>query len=193
MRVALVCLSVALAVAPCGGQSRAAGNPALDDLIRDARRAPPEFEADALLRVAKSPKLDAHRRRDILNEAFMRAYGAQESFRRASFGVPPDSRQGAQALTYDSRLTRVSLQTRATQMMSLIDPARARELFEWIEPGVEITPCEDVLVPALGEYYTTLSLLARTTFPSSRRGEALRFLEFYLWRAHLPSQMPAVA
>jgi hypothetical protein len=194
MRGAVLCTCLTrAAAASLSAQAPPAAESSLERLIVDARRAPPEFEADALLRIAVSRGLTDRRRLEILNEAFQRAYGAQESYRRISYGVPPDSRQGAQSLTYDSRLTRVSLQVRATQMIAIVDPRRARELFEWIQPGVEATPCEDVLVPALGEYYTTLSMLARTTFPASDRGAALRFLEYYLWRAHLASEMPAVA
>lgn len=194
MRGAVLCACLTIAAAASvSAQAPPAGQSSLERLIVDARHAPPEFEADALLRIAVSRALTDRRRLEILNEAFQRAYGARESYRRISYGVPTDSRQGAQALTYDSRLTRVSLQVRATQMMAIVDPRRARELFEWIQPGVEATACEDVLVPALGEYYTTLSMLARTTFPASDRGSALRFLEYYLWRAHLASEMPAVA
>jgi hypothetical protein len=194
MRAALILLLVVLTAVLAGAaQSRPARAVTIEELMLDAQRVPPEFEADALLRIAQSATLGEGRRRQILIDAFMRAYGAQEAYRRISFGVPPDSRQGALALTYDSRLTRVSLQVRAAQMLSIVDPRRARELFEWIEPGATATPCEESLVPALGEYYTTLSVLARTTFPASQRADALRFLEFYLWRAHLPSELPAIA
>jgi hypothetical protein len=50
-----------------------------------------------------------------------------------------------------------------------------------------------MLVPIVDEYYTTASVIARTTFPPTERGDALRFLEYYLWRAHLPTELPAVA
>lgn len=196
MRTRIACLSLALwlAAGAAAAQENGRGTDrSLENLIQDARLAPAEFEADALLRIAQSPKIGEARRRELLIEAFMRAYGAQESVRRISFGVPPESREGAQTLALDSRLTRISLQTRATQMLAIVDPARARELFEWISPGIEATPCESVLVPALDEYYTTLSMLARTAFPASERPDALRFLEFHLWRAQLPSEMPAVA
>ena len=189
MRAAVATLAfVATLTLGAAGQGRSWS---VDDLIQYAHLSPAEFEADALLRISQSARIDDGRRRNLLTEAFMRAYSAPEAYRRISFGVPEDSRQGAQALTYDTRLTRVSLQVRATQLMATIDPARARELFQWIEPGVEGSRCEDTLVPALGEYYNALSVLARTTFGS--RIEGMRFLEFYLWRAHLPSEMPAVA
>ena len=123
----------------------------------------------------------------------MRAYGAQEQYRRSSAQpIPPDSRQGAQFLALATALTRVSLQVRVSQLMAFTDPTRARELFEWIELNLSPGVCEDPLVPAVDEYYSALSLLARTTFGADR-AEALRFLELYLWRAHLPSEIPAVA
>jgi len=207
MRAAFIVLAAALALLPQGPlESRSAEGfalqersvedgafHALEGVIADARRAPPEFEADALIRIAQSPRLDKGRRRDILNDAFMRAYAAQDPYRRVSYALPPDSRQGVEALAFDSRLTRVSLQVRATQMMAFVDPPRARELFEWIDPGIGATRCEEALVPGIAEYYTALSTLARTTFAASRRADAIRFLELYLWRAHLPVEMPAIA
>ena len=76
--------------------------------------------------------------------------------------------------------------------MALVNPKRAHELFEWIDLNLEPAVCDDPLVPAVDEYYAALSLLARTAFGRDR-AEALRFLELYLWRAHLPSEMPSVA
>jgi hypothetical protein len=165
----------------------------IDTLAVDARKAPPEFSADALMRISQMAKVDDAWRKELLNEAFLRAYGAQEPYRRTSFGIPMDSRQWAQASALDSPMTRIALQSRATQLMALVDPDRAREIFEWIETDVEPGVCDEVFAPALGEYYTTLSLLARTAFAADRRGDALRFLEYYLWRARLPSEMPSVA
>ncbi len=163
-------------------------------LADDAANAPPEFAADALIRIASSSRmLDARWRHDLLDEAFMRAYGVREPYRRATTQpIPPDTRQGAQQLAYTTALTRVSLQVRAAQVMAFADPERARELFEWIDLDVTPASCADPLVPAVDEYYNALSLLARTTFGGDR-AEALRFFSFYLWRAHLPSEMPAVA
>lgn len=176
-----------------GGQDLPRRDARFQNLAVQAASTPPEFEADALLRISSASSVDDRWRKDLLELAFMRAYGAQESYRRIAFGVSPDSRQGAMAAALDSRLTQVSLQTRATQLMALVDPQRARELFQWIPAGIERTPCEDELVPAIGEYYTTLSQLARTAFGAGERGDAVRFLEYYLWRAHLPSEMPGVA
>ena len=56
--------------------------------------------------------------------------------------------------------------------MVTLDPRRARELFEWIDINLAPATCDGVLVPAADEYYTTLSLLARTAFAPSDRGAA---------------------
>ena len=175
-------------------QDRPRHDPAIETLAIDAAGVAPEFAADAMIRIASSPRVtDPAWRRELLDEAYMRAYAAQEQYRRSSTqAIPPDSRQGAQYLAYATSLTRVSLQVRAAQLMALTDPSRARELFEWIDLNLAPGVCEDPLVPAVDEYYSALSLLARTTFGADR-GEALRFLELYLWRAQLPSEMPAVA
>ncbi|MFI5178632.1 MAG: hypothetical protein ACHQO8_08715 [Vicinamibacterales bacterium] len=190
----LVVLWVAvLTAAPAFAQEAPRRDRDLETLVIDAKKTPPEFSADALIRISQMPKVDDAWRKELLNEAFLRAYGAQEPYRRTSFGIPMDSRQWAQASALDSPMTRIGLQTRATQLMALVDRARAREIFEWIETNVEPGVCDEVLAPALGEYYTTLSLLARTAFAADQRGDALRFLEYYLWRARLPSEMPSVA
>jgi hypothetical protein len=169
-------------------------DPVLDALALDAGDLPPDFAADALIRIASSPRMvDPEWRRDLLDEAFMRAYVVGEPYRRNSTTpIPRDSRQGADQLALATSLTRLSLQVRAAQLMAFSDPARGRELFEWIDLDVAPATCDEALVPSVDEYYNALSLLARTTFGDDR-GEALRFLSLYLWRAHLPSEMPAVA
>ena len=125
----------------------------------------------------------------------MRAYAAGDAYRRVAVPPPPDSRRAAQSLASDAALTRVSLQVRATQLMAFVDPARARELFEWIDLDLVPGSCDSPLVPSVDEYYSALAVLARTTFAGDTdgRSEALRFFALYLWRAHLPTEMPAVA
>jgi hypothetical protein len=175
---------------PLAGQR----DPSLETLAADAAGLPPELAADALIRIASSARVtDRSWRRELLTEAFFHAYGARDQYRRGTRqSIPPDTRQGAQLLASAMSLNRVSLQVRASQLMAFVDTRRARELFEWIDLDLTAGVCEDPLVPAVDEYYTALSLLARTTFGQDR-AEALRFLELYLWRARLPSEMPAVA
>ena len=67
-------------------------------------------------------------------------------------------------------------------------------MFEWIDFYLPPASCSDVLIPVADEYYSALSTIARRTFPPGAEGrdQALRFLENNLWRARLPSEMPAV-
>ena len=44
----------------------------------------------------------------------------------------------------------------------------------------------------MDEYYTALGQIARLAYRGNHI-DALNFFELYLWRAHLPSEMPAVA
>jgi hypothetical protein len=168
-------------------------DPGLEALATDAASLPPELAADALIRIASSARVtDRSWKRELLDEAFLKAYGARDQYRRGTpQSIQPDTRQNAQLLAYAMSLNRVSLQVRASQLMTFVDPGRARDLFEWIDLDIAPAACEDLLVPAVDEYYSALSLVARTTFAD--RAEALRFFELILWRARLPSEMPAVA
>ncbi|PYQ70624.1 MAG: hypothetical protein DMG04_24105 [Acidobacteria bacterium] len=107
---------------------------AIESLIRDAAALPPEFNADVLIRIAGSTRVaDLAWKREMLEEAFFRAYAAPVAYRRTSVRVPPDSLQGALTQAYDTQIARVPLQVRAAQLMAFVAPLRARELFEWID------------------------------------------------------------
>ena len=200
--VAIVQLGLAAAPvlrerAPQSSGARVEGrDSAIEALATASRAAPPEFAADVLLRLSESSRIvDPEWRRELLEEAYLRAYASSEAYRVTAVATPTDSRQGAQVAASDTALTRVSLQVRVAQMMVSIDAARAREMFEWIDLDLAPGTCDSPLVPAVDEYYTTLAFIARNTYPNDTtgRGDALRFLNLFLWRAHLPSEMPAVA
>jgi hypothetical protein len=192
------CVVVPALLLMVGSQERAMPprDAQIEALVMEASAAPPEFAADVLIRTSESPRIiDSSWKQELLETAFMRAYGAQQDYRRASAAIPPDTRQAADALAADTPLNRITLQVRAAEGMRHIDRDRGRELFEWIDLNLESGACESPLVPALDEYYGALATLARQTFPGNTqgRGDALRFFEVYLWRARLPSEMPAVA
>jgi len=192
-RFLLCAMLAAAAGAPAGGQERRLREPPLDTLIADARTVPAEFSADTLIRLAGFPQVSTAKKIELLDEAFHRAHSARDEYRlSARPELPDDSRQGAQRQAYATGLNRVSLQSRAVQQMAFIDPPRGRELFEWIDLNVSAASCDGPLVPAVDDYYTALGYVARSTFGSDRAA-SLWFLEFHLWRAHLPSEMPAVA
>ena len=76
--------------------------------------------------------------------------------------------------------------------MAILDPGHARELFEWTELNLAAGNCSDPLVPSVDEYYTALNQIAALSYARNHT-DGFNFLELYLWRAHLPSEMPAVA
>src|SRR6185436_17991196 len=192
-RFLLCAMLAAAAGAPAGGQERRLREPPLDTLIADARTVPAEFSADTLIRLAGFPQVSTAKKIELLDEAFHRAHSARDEYRLAARpDLADDSRQGAQRQAYATGLNRVSLQSRAVQQLAFIDPPHGRELFEWIDLNLSAASCDGQLVPAVDDYYTALGYVARTTFGSDRSA-ALWFLEFHLWRAHLPSEMPAVA
>jgi hypothetical protein len=191
----LVCAALVAAVASLGlyAEEPAALPADLTTLIADARGLPSEFAADTLIRLSGLSRLSPAIRRELLEEAFMRAYAAHEDYRRSTTtSLQPESRQSAQRLAFDTGLTRLTLQARAAQLLAFTDAPRARELFDWIDLKLAPGVCEDPLVPAVDEYYSALSLVARTAFGADRT-EAMRFFERHLWRARLPSELPAVA
>jgi hypothetical protein len=190
----LACAVIALGTTLLGqGQYMPRRDQAIELLQADAASAPPEFEADILLRLSSLSKVDKEWRRELLDTAYMRAYAAPEQHRRSTTQqIPPDSRQGAQLFASATALTRVTLQVRAVELMVFIDPLHARDLFEWIDLNLGPGTCADPLVPSIDEYYTALGQIARIAYRGNHF-DALNFFELYLWRAHLPSEMPAVA
>ena len=194
-----------LGSAGCLAWSTASASPAdpradVEALTRDAAALPAEFAADLTIRLAGSPLVDAlGEKRTLLDSAFMRAYGAQQPYKRAAPPpiTPIDSRAGGLTRAYATGFDVLTLQLRATQAMVAVNPARARELFEWIDFYLPPASCDTTLVPVADEYYATLATMARRTFGSQSLAEtdggALRFFEAYLWRAHLPSEIPAIA
>jgi hypothetical protein len=180
-------------------QAPAAARPArdrtLEALVFDVAGGPAEFSADLLIRLAGSTVVaDPDWKRELLETAFGRAYGVHESHKRAAPNASVDSRAGGFTRAYATGLDALTLQLRAVLGMIPVDPARARELFEWIDFYLPPASCSDVLIPVADEYYSTLTTMARRTFPAGADGRdrALRFLETNLWRARLPSEMPAV-
>ena len=199
MRVVLPIACATMVVAAAALVLRADDRPARDariqELVDAADLIAPEFAADALIRLSGSSRITDRRwRLELLDEAYARAYASQDSYARSSAPgvVPPGSRQGAQLLADATSLNRLSLQVRIAQLAAVTDPVHGRELFEWIDLKLAPGTCDDPLVPAVDEYYSALSRIARASFGGDR-SEALRFFLVYLWRAHLPSEMPAVA
>jgi hypothetical protein len=167
--------------------------------IRDmAGAAPPEFAADALLRVVESGKLaDRGARRDLVEQAFRLAASAKFPVRMVGLpGVLTDTASGSLSRAYVLKLDALSLESRAVQDMLRIDPAKARELFgEITRPTLAPLTCDDALVYEPSDFYQALSAVVNGTFSQKERGkeEHLNFLLDYLGQTTSPTQLAPLA
>ena len=133
-------LAVAAFVSPSATGEPGDRDATLSSIIAEAAGVPPEFSADALIRVAGSAKVvDRSWKRELLDDAFLRAYAAPVDVRRISSTVPPESRQFAEREAADTPLARIALQSRAVQMRSfwaLTLPGALDQQFTQVEAPV---------------------------------------------------------
>jgi hypothetical protein len=210
-------LIVALwAIAPTAGQQRAGAQtkqtrpparaatprtaptrPAeLEALIVDARSVPAEFAADVLLRLVESHKLAARAwQRELLEEAFRTAGGAQQPLKRR---IAPGldyayTREDYRARAFQLNLDTLSLRLRAVNAMLKIDKGKARALFSEIPSRLPLAPlnCDDALIYDLWDYYTTLNQIITETFsPAEKaRNEDMLFIQSYVEEISAPEQL----
>jgi hypothetical protein len=163
-----------------------------------AHAAPPEFAADALLRVVESGKIaDPEARRDLVTQAFRLAASAKFKVRmRGLPGGIADTRSGYLGQAYDLKLDALSLQSRAALDMLAIDKPTARELFlEIPRPALPALTCDDALVYDPSDFYVTLGAMVNSAFTEKERAkqEHLNFLLDYLGQASSPAQLAPLA
>jgi hypothetical protein len=167
-------------------------------IVELAQSAPPEFAADALLRVVESGKVaDVNTRRDLVEQAFRLAASAKFPVRmRGVPGSTVDTRSGNLSQAYDLKLDALSLQSRAIRDLLSIDPAKARELFLTMpKPALAPLSCGDALVYDVSDFYQTLASVANSTFSRAEREkeEHINFLVDYLGQATSPAQLAPIA
>ena len=193
MRVMVLLLAITTAP-PSGAQT--AGP--LRDYVALARTAPPEFTADALLRLAAGPLAPPAKRIALLDEAFETAASATWKIRLtpAINNLHTDSRDG---MLYDAmalELDALSLQCRVVRAVLPLNAARARELFTRIPPPrVPAYSCKDPLVARPDIYYQVAGELVKGAFTAEerRKGEDLRFIETLARTATSVVQLEPVA
>jgi hypothetical protein len=142
------------------------------ELVDRARSVPPEFGADALLRMAESEAVtDTAAKRELIEEAFRLAGAAQEPMKRR--GIRPgsaDSHVNFLARAYAQDLDTLSLQSRAVADMLRIDKRKARDLFARIAPPrVPKLACADLLVYDVSAYFEAAGEIAKTAFTPKER------------------------
>src|ERR1051326_5507406 len=141
----------------------------LEQLVQLANASPPEFAADALLRVASIPKIDTRLRKELIERAFHLAPGAQ--FRTPLTGAGPlaDTRSGMMVEAARLNLDTLTLQARAIRSMLELDKKAARDLFLEINQPVLDRNCDQALVPNAGPLYDVLAAVVNTTFTDQER------------------------
>ena len=193
MRFALLLMAAALA---CGQTSD------LPEPIRSladlARSAPPEFSADALLRLVESGKIaDAGASRSLTEDAFRLAASARFPMRKRHLpGTTLDTRAGSLAQAYALKLDALSLQSRAISDMMRVDPAAARKLLlEIPPPHFEPLSCDDALFYDVSDFYAALSAVVNGAFTQQERAkeEHVNFLLGYIGQLSAPSQVMPLA
>jgi hypothetical protein len=144
-----------------------------------ASAAPPEFAADALLRIVESGKLaDKKARVRLVEQAFQSAGAAKLPVRMvpALPGTLADTLAGSLSQAYALKLDVLSLQSRAVEDMLPLDPAKARELFSQIvKPTLVPLTCDDALVYEPSEYYLALSAVVNGAFTPQEKAKDEHF------------------
>ena len=156
-----------------------------------ARGAPPEFTADALLRIVEQGRLaDRDARRDLIDEAFRSASAAKFSVRMQGLpGTLTDTASGSLSRAYALQLDMVSLESRAVRDMLPLDPVNARKLFgEIARPMLAPLTCDDALVYDLSDFYQALGAVVNGAFTQKQhsKNDHLNFLTDYLGQAASP-------
>lgn len=167
-------------------------------LVDLAQAAPPEFAADALLRMVESGKIvDRNVKRDLVEQAFHLAATAKFAVRMHGLpGTTTDTRSGFLSRAYDLKLDALSLQSRAVRDMLAIDKGKARDLFQDMpKPVLAPLTCDDALVYDASAFYQTLGVVANETFTQKERAkdDNVTFVLDYLGQATSPAQLAPLA
>jgi len=179
-----------------------AQNPKLPEpyqsIVELSHGAPPEFAADAILRVVASNKIPARdTRRSLLEQAFRFAAVAKFPVRMHGVkGTLTDTRSGFLSAAYDLKLDALSLQSRTVRDMLPIDAAKARELFtEITRPTLAPLTCYDALTYDVSDYYQDLGAVSQTAFNAQERKkeEHLKFILDYLGQISSPAEIAPAA
>lgn len=170
----------------------------LHSLADLASAAPPEFTADALLRIVESGRVnDRNASRALVEQAFQAAASAKFPVRmQAIRSAITDTEAGSLNAAYALGLDVLSLQSRAVRDMLPLDPAKARELFGQIAaPALAPLTCDDALFYEPDAYYQALSPVVNSTFTAKEKAkdEHLHLLTDVLGQATSPLQLAPLA
>lgn len=163
-----------------------------------AAAAPPEFGADALLRIVESGRVtDRNTSRALVEQAFQTAASAKFPVRmQAIHSAMTDTEAGSLDQAYALGLDVLSLESRAVRDMLPLDPAKARDLFGQIAtPALAPLTCDDALFYQPDAYYQALSAVVNGAFTAKEKAkeEHLNLLTDVLGQATSPLQLAPLA
>jgi hypothetical protein len=163
-----------------------------------AGAAPPEFTADALLRIVESGRLaDRNTQRELIEHAFQLAAAAKFPVRMVGVtGTTTDTASGSLNQAYGLKLDVLSLQSRAVRDVLPLDQSKARELFgQIVKPPLAPLTCDDALVYDPSDLYQALSAVVNGAFTPKERAKEEHFnlLIDYLGQVTSPSQLAPLA
>jgi hypothetical protein len=163
-----------------------------------AGAAPPEFAADALLRMVESGKLaDRNTRRELVDQAFQLAAAVKFPVRMVGLqDTTTDTASGSLSQAYALKFDVLSLQSRAIVDMLPLDPGKARELFgQIVKPTLAPLTCDDALVYEPSAFYQALSTVVNGAFTPQERAkeEHVNLLLDALSQVASPSQLAPLA
>jgi len=174
MRGSLVLLSVvSLAAALFSAEPPKLQEP-YQSIVNLTAAAPPEFAADALLRVVEWGKLaDQNARRTLIEQAFHLAGSAKFAVRMEGLpGATGDTLSSSLSHSYALKLDVLSLQSRAVRDMLPLDRGKARELFqEIIRPTFAPLSCDDALIYEPSDYYQALIAVVNGAFTPTEKSK----------------------
>jgi hypothetical protein len=174
LRTTLALASLLSFVAP-------AATPAPDivSVLDRVRKAPGEFAADSLIRLASLDTLDKPKRIALLEEAFGRAGEAKQPLKRRVVITRVAGPARFLARAYHQDLDTLSLELRAVEALLPLDPRKAREMALKIPPPqVPKAACNDFQTYDVDRLYAALGEVSRQTYTAreAESGEALRLL-----------------
>ncbi len=159
-----------------------------DALAAKLRALPPEFAADGLLRLAGLGSIEKPRRIALLGEAFEKAAGAQQPFKRRAATARLDGAPGFLNRAYYQNLDTLSLRVRAVEAMLPLDAGKAAALLLRIPPPqLPRVTCEEFMVYDPGLFYEVLGKLA------GRNSEPYRLLARYTSAVTSPVEIGPMA
>lgn len=178
------------------GVSLSAADRTVPPVIELARTGPPEFFADAVVRIIQSGKIPQRDTQvELLEQAFAIANSAREPIRLIAIpGTPPDTREIYRGKAGDLALDRLSLQSRIVRELVTLDRVMARALFDAMtRPKLAPRPCSDPLIADASPYYDAAAAIAQSAFTEKeKQTEAhVQFLTALLAGAQSPNEIAA--